>query len=374
VADISGSRVPFARATALIRPHAAGLALAAVLAAILARLVPGEAAALGLVSASGALLALALAGWGVPWLGAVGQRRRVAVIADFVEHDAAPVFVTGRDGRILRQNDSSRSRYGDKAGAALAAIIGPQVHSVSAVLHRLRSRAEARGTAREDVVTPQGQLRLSVGRIGANHHLWRLEDIAERPGDRGREAAPLPMLTVSRTGTVLWMNAAMKRLVGGRETAIERIVSDLPLRPGDVHRIAAIGGPVSARLIELGDVAARRELCFIPGDAVGTPAEWRLLDALPVPLLRVAETGEILLSNRLARNPRDREGRDAEPGRTRHRPRPSGERMARRRRRGARHRPGRGRARRAARDGGASPDRARPGRGARGHLARRGAP
>jgi two-component system, cell cycle sensor histidine kinase and response regulator CckA len=302
VAEISGSRVSLGRATALIRPNAAGLALAAVLAAILARLVPGEAAALGLVAASGALLALALVGWAMPALKAIGQRRRVAAISDFVEEDAAPVFVTGRDGRILRQNCAARNRYGDKAGAVLAAIIGPQIHSVSAVLHRLRSRAAARGTAREDVAVPQGQLRLSVSRIGPAHHLWRLEDITERPGDRGRETAPLPMLTVSRTGTVLWMNAAMKRLVGGRETAIERIVSDLPLRPGDVHRIAAVGGPVNARLIEFGEVAARRELCLIPADAVGTPAEWRLLDALPVPLLRVAETGEILLSNRLARN------------------------------------------------------------------------
>jgi two-component system cell cycle sensor histidine kinase/response regulator CckA len=302
VADISGSRVWFGRAAALIRPHALGLALAACLAAFLARLAPGEAATLALFAASGALLALALTGWAVTALRALGQRGRVAAVSGFVEHDAAPVFVTGGDGRISHQNGAARSRYGDKTGAVLAAIIGPQIHSVSAVLHRLRSRAEVRGTAREDVVVPQGQLRLSVSRIGSTHHLWRLEDIVERPGDRGVEASPLPMLTVSRAGTVLWMNAAMKRLVGGRETAIERIVSDLPLRPGDMHRIAAVGGPVSARLIELGEVAARRELCFIPGDTVGTPADWRLLDALPVPLLRVAETGEILLSNRLARN------------------------------------------------------------------------
>jgi two-component system, cell cycle sensor histidine kinase and response regulator CckA len=151
-------------------------------------------------------------------------------------------------------------------------------------------------------VAAHGNMRLSAARVGAAHHLWRLEDIGEGRGDRGLDSAPLPMMTASRAGTVLWMNAAMKRLVGGRETAIERIVSDLPLRPGDVHRIAAVGGPVCARLIELGGGAARRELCFIPGADAGAPAGWRLIDALPVPLLRVAETGEILLSNRLARN------------------------------------------------------------------------
>jgi two-component system, cell cycle sensor histidine kinase and response regulator CckA len=291
-----------------------------------------------------------------------------------VEHDAAPVFVTGGDGRITGQNGAARIRYGDKAGAVLAAILGPQIHSVSAVLHRLRSRAEARGTAREDVVASQGQLRLSVSRIGTTHHLWRLEDIAERPGDRGLDASPLPMLTLSRAGTVLWMNAAMKRLVGGRETAIERIVSDLPLRPGDVHRIAAVGGPVSARLIELGEVAARRELCFIPGDEVGAPADWRLFDALPVPLLRVAESGEILMSNRLARNLLEiEEGGEPEPVGTHLGPRAAGRRVAVRRGGRTGHGAAGSGPRGAPGDGGASPDHAGAGAGCGWHHARGGA-
>ena len=43
---------------------------------------------------------MALAGWTGGLLGALRERRQVAVITDFVEHDAAPVFVTGADGRI----------------------------------------------------------------------------------------------------------------------------------------------------------------------------------------------------------------------------------------------------------------------------------
>jgi hypothetical protein len=71
VSDISGSRISFGRASALIRPHAFGLALAAGLAAVVAHLVPGDAAALSLFAASGALLALALTGWIVPALRAL---------------------------------------------------------------------------------------------------------------------------------------------------------------------------------------------------------------------------------------------------------------------------------------------------------------
>jgi two-component system cell cycle sensor histidine kinase/response regulator CckA len=287
------------RATALVRPHALLLLAGAAFAAVAGRLLPGTMLPLALFAAAGALLALALAGWAGGLLGAMRERRRVAVIAEVVEHDAVPVFVTVADGRIMRQNAAARNRYGEKTGAGLPVILGPQIHSVAAVLHRLRTRAEARGAAREDVAAAQGNLWLQASRIGG-HYLWRIEDVAERGA--GTDNASLPMLTVSRAGTVLWMNAAMKRLVGGREAAIERIVIDLPLRPGDVHRIAAVGGPVSARLIELAEGAARRELCFIPGEDAGAPAGWRLIDALPVPLLRVAETGEILLSNRLARN------------------------------------------------------------------------
>jgi two-component system, cell cycle sensor histidine kinase and response regulator CckA len=302
VSDVTGSRISMKRATALVRPYALGLAAIAAFAAVAGRLVPGTTAPPVLFAAAGAFLALALTGWVGSAASRLGERRRVGVITDFVEQDAACVFITGPDGRIGRQNAAARTRYGDKTGAGLAAILGPQIHSVSAVLHRLRSRADIRGRAREDVVAAHGNMRLSAARVGAAHHLWRLEEVGEGRGDRGLDSAPLPMMTASRAGTVLWMNAAMKRLVGGRETAIERIVSDLPLRPGDVHRIAAVGGPVCARLIELGGGAARRELCFIPGADAGAPAGWRLIDALPVPLLRVAETGEILLSNRLARN------------------------------------------------------------------------
>jgi len=302
VSELSDSRISFGRATSLIRPHALGLAMAAGIAAIVARYVTGTTIAVVLFATSGALLALALAAWISAARAAFGRRRRLAVVSDFVEHDAAPAFVTGPDGRIRHQNAAARARFGEKPGVVLAAILGPQVHSVSAILHRLRTRADARGTAREDVAVPQGHLRLSVSRVGTTDHLWRLEEVAGRTSDQGLANSPLPMLTISRAGTVLWMNAAMKRLVGGRETVIERIVSDLPLRPGDVHRIAAVGGPVHARLIELGEAAARRELCFVPDDQTCASTEWRLLDALPVPLLRIAETGEILLSNRLARN------------------------------------------------------------------------
>ncbi len=302
MSEVSGSRISLGRASALVRPHALALTVLAGLAAIVGRLLPGTTLPLALFAAAGALLALALAGWTGGAIAALRERRRLAVIGEFVEGDAACVFVTGADGRITGQNAAARSRYGGKSGAMLAAVLGAEIHSVSAVLHRLKARAEGHGTAREDVAAPNANLRLSATRLGSAHHLWRLEDQADRATDRTLETSPLPMLTLSRTGTVLWMNAAMKRLVGGRETAIERIVSDLPLRPGDVHRIAAVGGPVSARLIELGEGAARRELCFIPGEEAASPAGWRLIDALPVPLLRVAETGEILLSNRLARN------------------------------------------------------------------------
>ena len=51
------------RATALIRPHALLLAAGAAFAAIAGRLLPGTMLPLALFAGSGALLALALAGW-----------------------------------------------------------------------------------------------------------------------------------------------------------------------------------------------------------------------------------------------------------------------------------------------------------------------
>ncbi len=241
----------------------------------------------------------------------LNRRNRLAqhslheAIAGFVELDASPSFTTDREGVIGYRNKAAQDRFRSGEGETLLAALGDLFASPAATLYRLQNKALAKGSAREDVVMRRGHLRLSVHQIGENGFLWRLEDIVERanPG-RSAEGISLPMMTISKSGTVLFMNDALRRLIGGRAATLDRIFTDLPLRPGQVHQVAGVTGSVDAQICVIESTVGRREIYLLPQNTVATRTQqdWDLFDELPVPLLKIAPSGEILLCNRPARN------------------------------------------------------------------------
>lgn len=254
--------------------------------------------------AAAGLLALAATIRAAEWRRDAARSQLFGAVSRFVDRDASPSFTTDGEGVIGYQNRAAQEKFGERDGATLVSVLGDYFASPAAVLHRLQSVAEARGSAREDVVMRRGHVRLSVHEIGRDGFLWRLEDIAERTGaGRGGEGISLPMMTVSRSGTVLFMNEALRRLIGGRENALDRIVTDLPLRPGDVHEIAALDGPVSSTILQIEGAAGRNELYLLPvmADRGGAPG-WQFFDALPVPMLKLSGDGTVQMANRLARD------------------------------------------------------------------------
>ncbi len=300
MSDLAAARQSVLHAIAPIGRRAGSLAGLAGLLGVVGWTVP-MAPVVPLFAAAGALAALAAAarlGQNI-----IARDRRIAdgALAAFVEDDAAPSFTTGPDGLITGQNAAARTRYDDAPGKTLAAAIGRDVASAPKLLDRLLAASRIRGTAREDAVYGEGHARISVRGLASGGHLWRIEDVADRSLATAMAGSAQPMLTVSAAGTVLWMNDAMKRLAGGWETALDRIVTDLPLRPGGVHTIRSASGPIPATVVDLGGSPARRQLCILPERGCASP-DWMLFDALPVPLLRMADSGEILLCNRLARD------------------------------------------------------------------------
>ena len=129
------------------------------------------------------------------------------------------------------------------------------------------------------------------------------------------------MITVGRNGTVLFMNEAARRLVGERIKNIDRLFVALPPRPGALNRVQTSAGQVECFVAGRDLPGARQELILLPAEPGAKPASakgtgaattakagfdaaagWNDVEALPVPLLKVAADGEVLLSNRLARN------------------------------------------------------------------------
>ena len=298
---------PMAQTAARLAPRLGHLLLAAMIFLAAAIFVPDRLAALVLLAVAGTLAALALV------LRLLARRERQsaerlrASLARLVEHDATPAFATDADGRIRHRNPAAAERFGTDSAATLARVLGDLFANPSAAVYRLQTRAAATGAAREDVVTRRGHVRLSVQRIGEADFLWRLDELSDRAAaGRGAESLGLPMLTASRTGTVLFMNEAMRRLLGGRAKTLDRIFTRLPFRSGEEVEIAGADGPLRAIVAEIDGSAGRREIYLLPGAAgraaAVVPADGAaLFDELPVSLMRLAADGRILAANRLAR-------------------------------------------------------------------------
>jgi two-component system cell cycle sensor histidine kinase/response regulator CckA len=175
-----------------------------------------------------------------------------------------------------------------------------------AVLFRLQSKAQALGSAREDIVTRKGHVRLSVNAIDDAMFLWRLEDLSDRGGGaRAADALSLPMLAAGPTGTVLYMNEAFRRLLGGRAKKLGGVFSDLPIVSGQIHKVLCEAGEIDSMVAEVPSHGGRREVYLLPGDSLSEESvsgvEWDAIEELPVPLLKVAKSGQIMSANHEAR-------------------------------------------------------------------------
>ncbi|MEM9249234.1 MAG: ATP-binding protein [Pseudomonadota bacterium] len=246
------------------------------------------------------------------------QRDFGDAVRTFIEFDACPSLTASVDGTLRSANAAACERFSmDGDDVTLARLLRELFANPSAILARLQMQAEARGSAREDIVTRRGHIRLSVHQVDADEFLWRIEDLAERNApSRGADALSLPMMTVSKTGTILFMNDALRRLLGGRVKTLDRIFSDLPVRSGGEHVLQSTDGPLKTRVIEVEGAAGRREIFILPSDGEATDALQDLTPArefeeMPVALLKLDAEGDVLQANKFARSLL---GRSAVPG------------------------------------------------------------
>jgi two-component system, cell cycle sensor histidine kinase and response regulator CckA len=227
----------------------------------------------------------------------------VSLLRRFIENDAAPSFVSDGEGAILARNGAAVTRFPQSDCSNLAGTLRAVFSNPPAVLYRLLQRAGSEGSAREDIVTRRGHIRLAVHQMGAQRWLWRIEDMPDRgAAGRNAETSPVPMITVGRSGAVLFMNDAARNLVGERVKSLDRLFVALPLHPGEVNAISTITGDIDVVVFENTRVAGRRELYFLPAkSAAGIGGgQISVFETLPVPMIKVAGSGEILMANRLA--------------------------------------------------------------------------
>lgn len=229
--------------------------------------------------------------------------KQARAYCETLEHDPAPSFLSCCDGEIRFHNGAAKSTLGARNGETVAEAVRTFLANPSALIMRLMTKARAARTAQEDVVTRHGHLRIAVRIVGAEEFAWRVELFPQKTvAQDGAAQISLPMLTVSKSGTILFMNDALRRLVGRRVRSLDRLFSDRPLASGELRNLSTSDGQVEVLVIEGSDTPGRRELFLVPTrEDMAHKAAVGAIDGLPIALLKLDGDGRILASNTVAR-------------------------------------------------------------------------
>ncbi len=224
----------------------------------------------------------------------------------FVSFDATPTLCTDDAGEITYANGAARSRFGsDFTSRSLVSILNDIKPNPAGLILRLQQRTAATGSAHDDVMTADGVMRLGVHALNGGHFIWRLDHMVETGNKSEQVVRPisLPMFIATKNGTILFMNEALRRKLGRRVFAIDRLFQDLPLKTGGVHRLTTKNGSENMRVFEYVNTAGQSEVFLVdsPNDLPAGAALRRSFDELPVALLKIAPGGDILVANRIAR-------------------------------------------------------------------------
>jgi two-component system cell cycle sensor histidine kinase/response regulator CckA len=256
------------------------------------------------VMAGVSLCAVVMTIRGVVAAAGFSERWAEARLGTLVGQDATPCFTTDDIGQIGFQNQAARDRFRAEGGATLVATLSDHFASPASVLFRLQSRAANLGSAREDVVTRRGHMRLSVHRIAPRRFLWRIEEFTERGASgRGAETLSLPMLVANKSGVVLFSNEAMRRLLGQRPKRLDRVFTVPSLHSGEEVQVASVDGPVRAVLAEIEGPGERREIYLLPvSDRADDARMLADFENVPVALIKLRADGGMRAANRAARD------------------------------------------------------------------------
>ncbi len=254
--------------------------------------------------------------WRPEWLSPAQKREAKSreamerAVETMVSHDSDPAILSDAEGEVRFANAAAKERFGDACDDHLTTVFSQVLANPEVVLYRLQNRAFTVGSAKEDIVTRNGQFRLSVVKIGDDAHLWRLDETGTggRANGRAADSLTLPMMTVGPRDAILYLNDAFRKLLGARPKSVQEVFGAEKLANGQVIKINSVDGPRDVLVALVNGVAGRREIYALPVTDTPTTAPqramsggWSAIEDLPVPLLKISADGDILASNREAR-------------------------------------------------------------------------
>ena len=269
--------------------------------AALSLLAPEGVGAQAAAAAAATILFLLMLVAAYDWRLARQQHNVMAALAVAQEHDPVARVLADIDGRILFANRVARSRFGTAASGTLVGCLGDVFDNPAGIIDRVSRDLDQTGGRNEDVQTRNGIVRVAAHTIRPGVIGWRVEPLPDSAqAGRAAEYLPIAMITVGRTGAILFMNDAARHLAGGRLKSLDELFVALPVRPGQINQIRGDTGRVNALVVEHETSASRSEMFLLPAGEAATPALGGL-EAIPVPVLKLSTEGQVLALNMQAR-------------------------------------------------------------------------
>lgn len=250
----------------------------------------------GLLVVGGSFLAVGSIALLRSWFQHRVDKQTQSILASFLEKEPAPGFVANKSGQVLIANSAARGRFNAEVGVRLDSCLRSVFANPAAILVRMQSLAEANGRSAEDILTKGTTIPILVIDLGNDLFLWRVKASGRQPWVH----SSIPIVSLGRNNVVLTMNSAAESLFGDFGRAAEEILTEKVASGDTVLRLPSRNGLKQVYVTEVQKTNAGRDIALIVLDEAPDDQWTTGFADLPVPMLHLSPSGEILKANRLA--------------------------------------------------------------------------
>lgn len=219
---------------------------------------------------------------------------------------SGPALLSDSQGCIIDCNQASRRFIGDNVGVGLAEVFAKKSGAAARIIDRLIAQSMAMGSAEESLSLGSERVRLRVRKLSPERLIWAVEERQSYASDENRSDC-VAVLTADPTGRVINANPPAVRLFDHIPESLGNFLNDAKAKNGSVVQLGGADNPQTVRVLVLRDDAGWRDIAFVPErDTAAYTEEFLarpgLLEALPVPMIKVAADGALIEANHEARS------------------------------------------------------------------------
>lgn len=244
------------------------------------------------------VLAVVVAGQSI--LKAVSQRRETRRADQLVKDLPDPAFATDFRAHVLARNDHTGDFPEASAVNRLPAVFQNELADPETVFQQMMRLARQSGGARQELAS--GRV-LQVTAMDAEVLVWTVTDAVD-----DNDESALPVLKQSENAEIIWINAAAKRVFGHVTDDLTAQFQSSKIRNGASLPLKTVDGECRMTFVITKEDDGARTITVVPQINTETAATGEavlahpgLLDALPVPMLKIAADGTLIEANTEAR-------------------------------------------------------------------------